>query len=104
MFAGVLVVLRCPAALAPVHPAPRLAVYGWGSALRPLAGPGSAARGLCQARRFRLHGVVRLNVHFLAPRNDGGIERRSPPAHLRLAQKHADLAILDPPRRARVLP
>lgn len=83
MLPCIAVAFRCPAALAPVHPASRLALHGWGAARLARSGPGMAARGLRQPARFRLHGVVRLFVHFPAPRCDGGIRRQSPPARLR---------------------
>jgi len=51
-----------------MHPTPSPAVHGWGSAFRSRTCPGSATRRLRQPRRFRLHGVVRLIVHFCCPR------------------------------------
>ena len=63
---------------AAVHPAPRLALHRRGLARLARTGASVAARGLCQPRR--LHGVVRLVFHFLAPRwlalRDGGIDRQ----------------------------
>ena len=76
MLPCVAVALRRAAALAAVHPASLRPLDRRGLANRSLARHGQASRGLCQPRRFRLHGVVRRILHFGAPRRGDGIDRQ----------------------------
>ena len=59
-----------------VHPAALLRLVRRGLSCRSFARLGQAYRGRCQPRRFRLHGVVQLILHFDAPRFNVGIDQQ----------------------------